>query len=87
MNNSVSPGRWFRKHQSSTSASLIAVAFLSATFWLVTSALASPKQVLCTVCHRRTTTLMLPCDGLEYQRHLDHGDTMGACMMTPPVNQ
>ncbi len=33
----------------------------------------------CTVCHRGMTTVVLPCDGLEYQRHLDHGDTAGAC--------
>ena len=87
MNNPVSPGRWFRTHQPLTSAGLLAVTLLSAIFWLVTNALASPKQVICTLCHRRTTTIMLPCDGLEYQRHLDHGDSMGACMITPPVNQ
>ena len=33
----------------------------------------------CTVCHKRTTTITLPCNSLEYRRHLDHGDTPGAC--------
>ena len=33
----------------------------------------------CTVCHKHTTSLTLPCNSLEYRRHLDHGDTPGAC--------
>jgi len=33
----------------------------------------------CTVCHKRTQTLVLTCDSLDFQRHLDHGDTVGAC--------
>jgi hypothetical protein len=33
----------------------------------------------CTVCHKRTQTLMLPCNSMEYRRHLDHGDSVGAC--------
>jgi hypothetical protein len=35
----------------------------------------------CTVCHKRTQTLTLPCDSLDYQRHLDHGDTVGPCQL------
>ena len=33
----------------------------------------------CTVCHKHMTTLNLPCNSMEYRRHLDHGDTVGAC--------
>ena len=33
----------------------------------------------CTVCHKHTATLTLECGSLEYHRHLDHGDTAGAC--------
>jgi hypothetical protein len=33
----------------------------------------------CQVCHKHTLTLTLPCDGTEYRRHLDHGDTPGVC--------
>ena len=33
----------------------------------------------CTVCHKHTATLTLPCNSLEYQRHLGHGDTEGPC--------
>jgi hypothetical protein len=33
----------------------------------------------CALCHKHTTTLNLPCDSLEYHKHLDHGDTIGQC--------
>jgi hypothetical protein len=33
----------------------------------------------CTVCHKRSKTLVLPCSSMEYHRHLDHGDSVGAC--------
>ena len=33
----------------------------------------------CTLCHKHSTTLSLPCNSTEYQRHLDHGDAIGAC--------
>jgi hypothetical protein len=36
----------------------------------------SPEK--CEVCHKGTT-LTLPCGGLEYRRHIDHGDRPGAC--------
>ncbi len=36
----------------------------------------------CSVCHKRMTTLILPCNSLEFQRHMDHGDAVGAC---PPI--
>jgi hypothetical protein len=38
---------------------------------------AGPEQ--CTVCHKHTTTITLPCNSMEYRRHLDHGDSVGAC--------
>ena len=43
------------------------------------SGLAAPAASGCTVCHKRSATLVLPCNGLEYRRHLDHGDTLGPC--------
>ena len=33
----------------------------------------------CTVCHKHITTITLPCNSLEYRRHVDHGDTEGPC--------
>lgn len=33
----------------------------------------------CTVCHKRTLTITVPCDSLEYRRHRDHGDLDGPC--------
>jgi hypothetical protein len=33
----------------------------------------------CTICHKRTQTLNIGCSSMEYRRHLDHGDTLGAC--------
>jgi hypothetical protein len=38
----------------------------------------------CTVCHKRTATLTFDCGSLEYRRHLDHGDTVGACQSSNP---
>ena len=37
----------------------------------------------CTVCHKRAT-LVLSCNGLEYRRHIDHGDTVGPCPSQAP---
>ena len=37
----------------------------------------SPTE--CEICHKHSTTLTLPCNSMELQRHLDHGDTIGAC--------
>lgn len=36
----------------------------------------------CTVCHKNTTTLTLPCNSLDYRRHKDHGDPDGMCAAT-----
>ena len=33
----------------------------------------------CTVCHKHTATLTLPCNSLELLRHRGHGDTEGPC--------
>ena len=33
----------------------------------------------CTICHKRTTTLIVTCGSIDYQRHKDHGDTDGPC--------
>ncbi len=38
-----------------------------------------PVEAQCQVCHKHALTLTLPCDSLEYRRHLDHGDTPGVC--------
>jgi large repetitive protein len=40
--------------------------------------LAAPAEE-CTVCHKRGQTLVVPCGSKDYRRHLDHGDTIGAC--------
>jgi hypothetical protein len=63
-----------------TPAILIVAATLAVTFWFMASSTGlavSPNQ--CTVCHKRTTTLVLACNSLEYQRHIDHGDPATAC--------
>jgi N-acetylneuraminic acid mutarotase len=33
----------------------------------------------CTLCHKHTQTLVLPCNSMEFRRHIDHGDSAGAC--------
>ena len=66
--------------QVSISALFMIVVGVAASFWFLTSSsgLATPNQ--CTFCHKRTTPMTLACNDSEYQRHLDHGDTVGACM-------
>ena len=61
-----------------TRAIIVTAASLAMTFWF----LSNPSAVAgntCMVCHRRITTLILACNSLEYQRHLDHGDPASAC--------
>lgn len=77
-------------------------AALAVSFWVATtpSAGASPvgaRRVIeaeegdgstsqCTICHKRRQTLTLTCNSLDYRRHIDHGDTIGACNVTPVQN-
>ncbi|HEV3410142.1 MAG TPA: hypothetical protein VG095_07600 [Chthoniobacterales bacterium] len=65
-----------------------AVALASSAFWFATAPLAQAQDGVtnCQVCHKRSQTLTFPCSSLEYRRHLDHGDAMGACMVTPVSN-
>ncbi len=44
-----------------------------------------PPFTECTVCHKHTT-LTLPCNSLEYQRHLGHGDPLGPCPTPTGIN-
>ena len=57
----------------------ISAVALSAAFWLFAGSTGTAGVNECTFCHKRTSTMTLACNSLEYQRHLDHGDTMGAC--------
>jgi hypothetical protein len=57
------------------------VAILGNAFWA-----SAGVSTDCTVCHKRTQTITLGCNTLEYRRHLDHGDAMGACAVTPTDN-
>jgi hypothetical protein len=70
----------------STSVAAALAIILAVTFWFASSPKVSAGST-CTVCHKRTTTITgLDCGGIDYQRHLDHGDTIGACV-TPSGNQ
>ena len=60
-------------------------ATLAAAFWFASSP-SGIAQASCQVCHKRTQTLTFPCASLDYRRHLDHGDAMGACPVTPTTN-
>ncbi len=64
------------------SALFTIVAAVAVVFWFLTSASGLAAVNQCTFCHKRTTTMTLACNDLEYQRHLDHGDTIGACSGT-----
>ena len=61
----------------STSAGLLMTAILAIAFWFVTAPRASATD--CTLCHKRTLTITVVCGSLDYQRHIGHGDTIGAC--------
>ncbi len=63
----------------------VLAAVLAGTFWTASAAFAGGPP-MCTVCHKRTQTQQYPCNSLEYARHLDHGDPMGACA-TPTVSE
>lgn len=67
------------------SLAFVTAATLAVAFWFTTIP-ASVAQAQCTVCHKRRDTLTFPCASLDYRRHLDHGDTMGACAVTPTTN-
>ncbi len=47
--------------------------------YLSSAELYETQSGMCSVCHKHTLTLSLACGSVEYQRHLDHGDTIGAC--------
>lgn len=71
-----------------TSGMVLIVAAIASVFWFVTSSASiagGPPQ--CTFCHKLTTTMTLACGDLEYRRHLDHGDTMGACGASPGARE
>jgi len=62
-------------------------ASLALAFWFATNPnVFAQEGGTCTVCHKRTQNLSFPCNSLEYRRHLDHGDTMGNCQVTPVTN-
>src|ERR1043165_5353955 len=72
--------------RSATSSSRVRIPlafFLAAvsglTFWFATApqTQAAPPP-MCTVCHKRVTSITVPCFGAAYRRHKDHGDTDGA---------
>ncbi|MFL6529343.1 MAG: hypothetical protein ACJ8KX_02620, partial [Chthoniobacterales bacterium] len=43
----------------------------------------TPPPPLCTVCHKLSTNVTLPCSSVVYAGHLSHGDTVGACATAP----
>jgi hypothetical protein len=58
---------------------MVAAAIFAGAFWFAAapSGIADPND--CTICHKRTATLVVQCNSLDYRRHKDHGDTDGAC--------
>ena len=66
------------KQLAKASALFFAPLSLGLCFWLITGS-AGLADNTCTVCHKRTLTIMVPCNSLDYRRHKDHGDPDGAC--------
>lgn len=79
--------RCFMKSSSSrqvirTQLMVVLAAFFALAFWFVitpASLAGSPPTNDCTVCHKRTQTILLGCSSLDNRRHLDHGDPATAC--------
>lgn len=75
-----------KHHRSlSTSVAAIMATVLAVAFWFATSPRALAAN--CTICHKRTSTLTVVCGSPDQARHLDHGDTNGACGVTPSGNK
>jgi hypothetical protein len=69
----------------STSAALTLTTVLAATFWFATTPRVFAAD--CVICHKRAATLTVVCGSPDYDRHIGHGDTNGACNVTPTNNQ
>ncbi|HEY0368019.1 MAG TPA: hypothetical protein VGC85_00350 [Chthoniobacterales bacterium] len=67
-------------------AGFMAATIAAAAFWLATSSAIHAQGTMCSVCHKRTQTIQLPCDSLDYRRHLDHGDPAHGCGVTGTDN-
>lgn len=62
-------------------------AALAMAFCFLTSSRGIAGVNLCNVCHKRTVTVTLACNSLDYQRHLDHGDPQRACAASVTVSE
>jgi hypothetical protein len=51
---------------------------LAGVFWFATTPNGFAVNS-CTVCHKGTQTITVPCNSLDYRRHKDHGDPDGPC--------
>jgi hypothetical protein len=58
---------------------------LAVAFWFTTSP-SGNAQTQCQLCHKRTQTISVTCGSVQYNGHLGHGDTVGACPVTPTEN-
>jgi hypothetical protein len=74
-----------RSRSISTSVGIMLATALAVSFWFATAPKAS-AGTNCTLCHKNTLTITVVCGSLDYRRHIDHGDTIGACV-TPTGNQ
>ena len=74
-----------RSSSISTSAGIILATAAAVAFWFATAPKASAGDSV-QLCHKHTLTITVENGSLEYRRHIDHGDTIGACV-TPTGNQ
>jgi hypothetical protein len=67
----------FAAHATRLPAIVALGAMLATVFWFCSA----PEGIAggCTVCHKRTESITLDCNSLEYRRHIDHGDPTGSC--------
>lgn len=70
-----------RSRSISTSVAIIFTTASAIAFWFATAPRASAAD--CTLCHKKTLTITVVCGSPDHQRHVGHGDTVGACSASP----
>ena len=73
------------KNRFGTSVGIMLAMASAITFWFATAPKASAGSNV-QLCHKNTLTITVEFGSLDYRRHIDHGDTNGACV-TPTGNQ
>lgn len=81
------PRFFSKKHIRESTAVFLSLTLLTTASWFLGAREVTGGTLTCQVCHNRTRTLTYDCLSIDYQKHLDHGDPMGACGGTPTAGR